>query len=57
MTPKKQYLLIAALVAWAVALAIASGFGLRAVIVTGWLILAGVLAVVACVRLTRRRRG
>lgn len=57
MTPKKQYLLIALVVAWTVALAIASGFGLRAVIVTGWLFLAGVLAVVACVQLVRRRRG
>lgn len=55
-SPKRQYLLIALLVAWTVALAIASGFGLRAVVVTG-LILAGVFAVVACVQLARRRRG
>lgn len=56
-TAKRKHLLIALLVAYVVAVAVASGFGFRTVAVTGWLTLAGVFAVVTCVQLVRRRRG
>jgi pheromone shutdown protein TraB len=53
--PRVTYALVVLLVAYVVALAVVSGFGNTAVAVTGWLILTGVFAVVACIQLLRRR--
>ncbi len=54
-SPRVTYALVVLLVAYVVALAVVSGFGNTAVAVTGWLILTGVFAVVACIQLLRRR--
>jgi len=55
--PRVTYALVVLLVVYAVALAVVSGFGNTAVTVTGWLILMGFFAVLACVQLVRRRRS
>ncbi len=55
--PRVTYALVVLLVVYVVALAVVSGFGNTAVTVTGWLILTGFFAVLACVQLVRRRRS
>ena len=53
--PRVTYALVVLLVVYVVALVVVSGFGNTAVTVSGWLILAAVFAVVACIQLFRRR--